>query len=49
VVNPTFGRIPSAPVASTLDLTHTVIAKPNIAAAIAKLVFLRMGAPDLRR
>ena len=49
VVNPTFGRIASALVATTLDLTQKIMAKPNIVATIAKLVFLRMGASDLDR
>jgi hypothetical protein len=49
VVNPTFGRITSALVATTLDLTQKIMAKPNIVATIAKLVFLRMGASDLDR
>ena len=45
---PTFGRTMSALVATTLDLTQKIMAKPNIVAAIAKLVFLRMGASDFR-
>jgi hypothetical protein len=49
VVSPTFGRITSALVATTLDLTQKIMAKPNIVATIAKLVFLRMGASDLDR
>jgi hypothetical protein len=49
VVNPTFGRITSALVATTLDLTQKIMARPNIVATIAKLVFLRMGASDLDR
>ena len=49
VVSPTFGRIASALVATTLDLTQKIMAKPNIVATIAKLVFLRMGASDLDR
>jgi hypothetical protein len=38
----------SALVATTLDLAQKSVAKPNIVAAIAKLVFLRMGASDFR-
>jgi hypothetical protein len=44
----TFGRTMSALVATTLDLAQKIAAKPNIVAAIAKLVFLRMGASDFR-
>jgi hypothetical protein len=39
---PTFGRTMSALVATTLDLAKKIMAKPNIVAAIAKLMFLRM-------
>jgi hypothetical protein len=46
VVKPTFGRITSALVATTLDLAQKTIDKANIVAAIAKLAFLRMGASD---
>ena len=37
-----FGRAMSALVATTLDLAQKIMANPNIVAAIAKLVFLRM-------
>jgi hypothetical protein len=36
----------SALVATTLDLAQISVAKPNIVAAITKLVFLRMGASE---
>jgi hypothetical protein len=39
---PTFGRTMSALIATMLDLAQKIMAKPNIVAAIAKLVFLRM-------
>jgi hypothetical protein len=44
----TLGRSMSALVATTLDLAQKIVAKPSIVAAIAKLVFLRMGASDFR-
>jgi hypothetical protein len=40
--SPAFGRAISALVATTLDIAHKIVAKTNIVAAIAKLVFLRM-------
>jgi hypothetical protein len=39
---PAFGRAISALVATTLDLAQKIVAKTNIVAAIAKLVFLRL-------
>jgi hypothetical protein len=45
--DPTFDRTISA--RTTLDPAQKIMAKPNIVAAIAKLMFLRMRASDFLR